>query len=273
MSRMTRPPIADHPSSSSVSRARPASRRTFYAGAGAFVIVFCMVAFGPSLIYQAGRNAPLTPLVVAHGLVSSAWLVLFLTQAMLVATRRTSLHRRLGLVGAVLTITVVALGYWATIAGARRGFDLSGDLTPTPNVPTPPLAERAVGMLAPIAGLTTFGALAVAGMWYRHRPAVHKRLMMLALLSLTPVPLIHLAGHLSRSWPGAQGFLFIVVLIASNLIPFSVALHDRISQRRIHPVSLWIPILLIAQVIVTQTVVQPSATWRNISLRLIGLVR
>lgn len=257
---------------SSISRARPRSLRTFYVGTGVFVILLCVAGFGPSLVNQAGRRAPLTALVIAHGLVSTAWLLLFLVQATLVATRRTDVHRRLGPAGVVLTIGVVVLGHLGTVALARRGFDLSGDLTP-PGVPMPPLAERAVGILAPLAGLMTFGALVIAGVLYRRRSAVHKRLMVFALMALVPVPLIHLAGHLSRQWPDAQGLLFMAVLIVSNLVPFSVALYDRISQRRIHPVSLWVPVLMVAQMIVTQTLVLPSATWKNISVRLVGSVR
>jgi hypothetical protein len=262
-----------HPSTAepTSSPARPNVFPTFYVGAGAFVILLCVLGFGPSLVNQAGRRAPLTPIVIAHGLVSSAWLLLFLAQATLVAARRTALHRRLGPAGVVLTIATVVLGYVATLALARRGFDLSGDLTP-PGLAMLPLAERAAGVLPPLAGLMTFGALAIAGVWYRHRPAVHKRLMVLALIALVPVPLIHLAGSLARHWPAAQGPLMIAVLITANLLPFSVAVHDWISQRRIHPVSLGVPVLMIVQVIVTHTLVLPSAAWRDISVRLVGSV-
>lgn len=60
---------------------------------------------------------PITTMVHVHGLVMTAWIVLFLTQTLLVAKRRTDLHRRLGVAGAALAIVVVALGIY-TIAGS-----------------------------------------------------------------------------------------------------------------------------------------------------------
>lgn len=253
--------------------APPVHRSRFPVGVAIAVLLLCAAGFGPSLIVQSRRTAPITPLLIAHGVVTGGWLILFLVQAALVASRRTTVHRRVGWAGPVFTVAAMVLGYLTVIALTRRGFDVGGDLTrliARPGSPTLPLAERAVGMLPPLAGLMNFGALAITGVLYRHRPAVHRRLMVLALLSLTGVPLLHLAGVLAGLWPGAQAALGLAVLIGANLIPFVVALHDRVSQRRIHPVSLWVPILLIVQVIVVQNLVQPSAAWRDLSMRLLG---
>jgi hypothetical protein len=82
----------------------------------------------------------LTPLVTVHAIVAAAWLLVFLAQATLVATGRTTIHRRLGIVGAVLTVVFVVVGYFTIIEEARRGFDLSGDIirrTTGPGVPNP----------------------------------------------------------------------------------------------------------------------------------------
>ena len=62
--------------------------RCFYISAGLFMILVSVAGFGPSIIDQSRRNAPPTPLVIAHGIVASAWLLLFLAQATLVATGR-----------------------------------------------------------------------------------------------------------------------------------------------------------------------------------------
>jgi hypothetical protein len=57
--------------------------RRFYISMGLLMILFNVVAFGPSIIDQSGRNVPLplTPLVMAHAIVAAAWLILFLAQA------------------------------------------------------------------------------------------------------------------------------------------------------------------------------------------------
>jgi hypothetical protein len=103
--------------------------RWFYISAGLLIILFSVVGFGPSIIDQSRRNEPPTPLVITHGIVAGAWLLLFLTQATLVATRRIAAHRRLGIVGPALAVVMIVLGYVVSIEESRRGYDLSGDLT------------------------------------------------------------------------------------------------------------------------------------------------
>jgi hypothetical protein len=63
------------------------------------MIVLSLFGFGPSMIDQSRRTAPPTLLVMAHGFAVGAWLLLFLTQAILVATGLTAIHRRLGTIG------------------------------------------------------------------------------------------------------------------------------------------------------------------------------
>jgi hypothetical protein len=111
--------------------------RWFYISIALLMILLNVVAFGPSIIDSSSRNVPLpfTPLVTAHVVVSVAWLLLFLTQATLVATARASLHRRLGAFGGVLMAAFVATGSYTIIAEARRGFDLSGDISRLPPQP------------------------------------------------------------------------------------------------------------------------------------------
>ena len=56
-------------------------------------------------------NPPLPGLLVhVHGLVMTSWVVLFIAQVSLVATRRTKTHQRLGVLGAILSGVVVVVG-------------------------------------------------------------------------------------------------------------------------------------------------------------------
>ena len=47
--------------------------RWFYISAGLFMILVSVAGFGPSIIDQSRRNAPPTPLVIAHGILIFAW--------------------------------------------------------------------------------------------------------------------------------------------------------------------------------------------------------
>jgi hypothetical protein len=181
--------------------------RWFYIGVALLMVVLNALAFAPSMIDQSRRNMPLplSPLVTLHALVSVAWLLLFLTQGTLVATARTAVHRRLGAFGAVLTGAFIVLGYFTVIAQARRGFDLSGDIARLAPPGTEGDGLAAIGLLF---FLFQFTVLVGAALWYRDRPAVHKRLMLLALLgALAPTPLAHLIGHWLAPRPLA-GILF-----------------------------------------------------------------
>jgi hypothetical protein len=168
--------------------------RWFYINVALLMILLNVVAFGPSIIDPSRRNVPLplTPLVTAHAIVAAAWLLLFLSQAALVAARRTPTHRRVGIVGVVLTVVFVVVAYFTIIEQARRGFDLSGDLSRS--VPGAPPDPTPVALLA--GNVLPFAILVGLGLWYRRRPAVHKRLILLGMVGgLTQTPVAHLIGH------------------------------------------------------------------------------
>ena len=137
---------------------------------------------------------------------------------------------------------------------------------------SPPLAreEFAALMLPPLLGFANFGILTGLGLAFRHRPAVHKRLMLLALGLLVLTPLLHLSGHLIGRWPGLYGALNLAIFIAANALPFSVAVHDKVSDGRVHPISLWVPVLLIVETFGLIAVVMPSEGWRQLAMWLVS---
>ena len=239
--------------------------RWFYISMALMMILLSVVAFGPSIIDPSTRNVPLplTPLVLIHAIVSAAWLVLFLAQATLAATGRVALHRRVGVYGALLTAVFIVVGYFTLIAEARRGFDLSGDgagrapglsVAPDPN------------LVALLWNFLTFGIVAGLGLWYRHRPAVHKRLMLLAMLGgLSNTPIGHVVGH----WPVLQPWAGVIFPVSTIVFLSASAIYDRVSQRRIHPVSLWGAILLFVSGGLFFSVIQPSVAWREFASWLI----
>ena len=96
--------------------------------------------------------------MTAHAIVAAAWLLLFLTQAVLVATGRTAVHRRVGIFGAVLTVVFIVLGHFTVVEQVQRGFDLSGDLSPQRAPQDPALAMGGLFLVF------TFAVLAGAGL-------------------------------------------------------------------------------------------------------------
>jgi len=234
-----------------------ATGRWFYAGMAGVAILFCIAAFGPSMLHTAGRVGPVSAMLAAHGVVFFAWLLLFLTQSILARTGRLALHRRLGAWSAILAAAMVLLGYITTIAMARRGFDLSGDL----GIRSDPLA----GIAFPLLDILMFAVLFVAACLYRKRAAIHKRLMLLAVFgALIPPPVAHLTGHFAFFHD--KGFLT-PVIIAAFLA--ASAVYDRITLGRIHPISLWVALAIFAIDNLCFAVVMPSAAWHSFAANLV----
>ena len=207
--------------------ARIACDRFFFTSMSLACIVAVFVGFAPTYYLKTYfRNAPLTPLVHIHGLVFSGWILLFFLQTVLVATGRIQIHRRLGVVSAIWAVLLVVAGTATALAFVRR------------NVPTG--GTRALAFLAtPVADMVVFAILTAAAILNRHRPAAHKRLMLVATIGL-------LGAAVSR-WPltfvqrGPTAFFFVTDLFLLPGIGY-----DLVRLRRIHPAYLWGGTLLIA---------------------------
>ena len=233
----------------------------FYVGAGVFAILLAFAGFGPSLIDHSRRYAPPEALYIAHGATALAWLALFLAQAALVARGRVAMHRRLGWAGPAIAAAVIVMGVAIVIDGAFRQSDLSGDVARLALAPgAPPLteAQSIAGIWGPLGVLLSFSILVAAGLFMRHRPQVHKRLMVFALVPLGMESLLHLSGNLVGRVPASQGVLQGFFLTASLLLVAGLPIYDKVSTGRIHPASVWIPVLFVAWTVLSNTVIQSS---------------
>lgn len=142
----------------------------FYMAMGIIAILVVAGGFGSSFYNVATGAKTLTPLVHLHAATFSAWLVLYVVQTGLVATRRVAAHQWLGIAGVVLSALLVGVGYQTAVTAARRGYDLTFDGG----------NHDALRFLAFTLGdLLSFAVLVGAALWYRRRPEIHKRLMLL----------------------------------------------------------------------------------------------
>lgn len=154
----------------------------------------------------------------AHGISMMLFYVLFLTQTFLVQKGNVALHRRLGLLAAVLIPVCLLIGIPNMIAGARLGH------TPIPAAPFTAVSTALFLQFAVLGGL---------GLAMRRRPEIHKRLMVLTLIST-------LSPAFSRM---PFGLFFIgfpySILFWSNALVLACWVHDWRKTGRIHPVFLW----------------------------------
>ena len=223
----------------------------FYLGMALTTAAIAIAGFAPAILSPDGRKMPLTWAVALHGALWGSWLLLFIVQTMLVRQERLSVHRRLGYAAAVIAVLMVVTAFPTMIAMVRRGSDLSGDLSYAPDGVRGQLVFQ-------IGDLVSFILLVAAAVWQRHRPEVHKRLMVLGTVGgLMPAAIAHIIGHS----PTLRRIEAPIILIPLFILFFATAAHDRWSLGRVHPVSLWGAVGLFAWLNVRATVVAPSAAW------------
>src|SRR5262245_34568808 len=111
-----------------VSQARRSSEnarrreRRFFTGMAVAAMAAIFVGFAPSYYLKGIYGAPaLPPLVHLHVILFTTWIAMFVAQTSLVAARRTDLHRRLGIGGAVLAALMTVVAFATAIGSVRRG--------------------------------------------------------------------------------------------------------------------------------------------------------
>jgi len=201
--------------------------RLFYTGMSLVIVATVFVGFAPTYYLKSYFHAaPLPPLVHLHGLVFTGWILLFVTQTVLVAGRRIDLHRRLGLVGAVLAALLVVIGLTTAIVSARRNFAAGN--------------QGALTFLAiPFGDMLVFSVLVTAGIRYRRRAEAHKRLMLLATISILDAAIVRWPLAIMAAGPVAF-FGVTDLLIVAGLV------YDLVSRRRVHPAYIWGGLLILA---------------------------
>lgn len=206
-----------------VAVAAPPSERRFYTGFAIAVLAVVLVGFGRSFFLRPlfpDWPSPTEAVFYVHGAVFSAWVVLLITQAALVAAGRTDIHRRTGAFGAALAILMVALGLYASLVAAKRATGFVG-------IPVPPLQFLAV----PFFDMVLFAAFVGLAVAKRGEPQTHKRLMLLATVNL-------LTAAVAR-WPGVLAGGPLVFYGVTDLFIVAIAVWDFRTRGRLHPATLW----------------------------------
>lgn len=209
---------------------RGAERRFYtFAAIAAALIVFAGFAHSFYLRTVVGAPPwapPMSPLLHVHGLVMSSWFLLFLIQARLIATRRTPLHRRLGVFGGVLAATMLVLGTVVAITQAKLGR------SPGP----PPLRF----LVVPLGDMLVFGVLVGAGLYFRNRVQIHRRLMLLATLAILGAAISRIPiGFIETGGP-------LVFFGLIDLFVLACVAYDTVKYRRLHPAFAFGALFIIA---------------------------
>ena len=199
--------------------------RLFYSGMAVAMAVTVLVGFGATYYLRLFSGTPLTvsggaitPTLHLHGLLFSAWVLLFLVQTALIAGRRVNVHRRLGYASSALAAGMVIVGFRTAVEAAGRGS-------------APPGVDPLSFLAVPLFDLVLFTGFVSAAMLKRRDKEAHKRLMLLAYVSI-------ITAAVAR-WPGILPLGPLAFFGLSFLFAVAGMVYDRVSRGRIHRVYLW----------------------------------
>jgi hypothetical protein len=236
---------------------RLTNERLFYSGMALAMVATIFIGFAPSyylrgLIETYAPVLPMTPLVHLHGVLFTAWTLLFVAQTLLVSAGRTDIHRKLGLAGFALLPAMIAVAVLSALYGAIRA---SGP----PFVP--PLSFLAV----PLLDVPVFAGLIGAALIYRREPQTHKRLMLIAMIGMMspaigrlPLPAIIPPPVAIFGLPD----LFLLALIGWDLI----------CRRRLHRATIWGGAFLVGSQLL-RVAIMGTPVWLAFADWAVGLVR
>jgi len=193
--------------------------RNLYAGAAFAIASVMFVGFARNYYLRAWLGTRVISFMVhVHGLVMTAWVVLFITQTLLIAKHRVDLHRKLGILGAGLAAVVLGLGVYTIVHSIERQ---------EPGANSTLFIELFVAFDG--ISLLVFGGLVLAGVLYRRRREIHKRLMLMAMISLLPPAYGRLIANLTHD------DVELLVLGSMYASALTCLLIDAWRHRRVHP--------------------------------------
>ena len=214
-------------------------RSGFFFAMSLAILAVVVVGFAPTLYLRAFFDVPPVPFyVLAHGVALTAWFACLAAQATLVRAGRVATHRRLGQAGLVVAAAVVVTGLTVTFGAVHRvraaGLDLGADtsvlgLTGGQSV----LDFLTFVVWANLGSVATFIVLVAAAVWLRRNGAAHKRLMLLASLSILAPAIARIARL-----PGLGGDTGPVVPLVVLVLLAAVIVNDWRTLRRVHPATL-----------------------------------
>lgn len=195
----------------------PRLKRRFYVGLSLYTVLIVLVGFWPSYFGAIVDGSADRPAVIHfHAVVYVGWLAIFVAQTVFAATGRLQLHMRLG-------NFAIGYGVLVIVAGLAAAF---GMFAIRVNAGMLDAAQGA--LLSPLLDMVVFTPFFAAAIWYRRKPDLHKRLMIVATTSL----LIAAVGRMPFLGTPRNLWLLFLIWISPILLAMVCDLWRR---RLVHP--------------------------------------
>ena len=203
----------------------------FFVWMAAYCVVLTFAGFASTYWAPlATARADFSPTVHIHGALFFSWMLLFVLQSCLVASRRVGVHRSLGLLGISLATAMVILGFIVSL-GANLARIEAGQVA----------RAYALGFSNSFA-LLAFATLFGIAVHKRREPGSHKRLMLFATSMLLNPPVGRLYRQVFAPGPPSPFAVFLTI----DVIIVACLLYDVRTRGRPHRVTVVSGLVLLA---------------------------
>ena len=189
---------------------------------GFMMLALAIAGFWPQYFSAVTGRAPEAStrfwLIHVHAALFTGWLIVYVSQAMLIMTGRARAHLRMGPWLAAYGFVTAAVGLYAAGLLAHRLGERENDFE-----------AAAAFVFFPVIDMVYFAAFLAAAVAYRKRPDLHKRAMFVATFSIAVVGLGRLVGR--------GGFESALVWQSLSLAPLLIAIaYDLLVCRRVYSI-------------------------------------
>lgn len=235
------------------------AERLFYSGMALAMVATIFFGFAPSYYLRGSVETwtpapllPMTPVSHLHGILFSAWTLLFVAQTLLVGAGRTDIHRKLGLTAFALLPAMVGVALVASLYGALRHAG-------------PPFIPPLQFLAIPLFDIPVFAITIGWALWKRREAQTHKRLMLIAMVGMMGPAIGRLP--MPAFLPGPVAIFGLPDLYLLALVGWDLA-----TRGRLHKATIWGGGLLLASQVFRLWVMTTPA-WLAFAAWAVGLVR
>jgi hypothetical protein len=217
------------------------------------LLIAAIVVYGFSFTVDKNLIHPSVPrpmILYIHAVVFSGWLVFFILQSALVRTHNVRWHRLIGWFGLALGIAITVVGTSTAIIMARF------------NTVQLHSSEADFGMMIPLFDMVCFTPTFALAIYWRTKPELHRRLMLIATCVLTAAAF---GRFPTQILPREIFYAGVDVLILFGVV------RDLVVNKRINRIYLYaLPAFVVGQTIVLYTVFHDLPYWRKIAHTILG---
>jgi len=171
-----------------------------------------------------------TPVVHFHGMLFFGWTLYFAFQTWLAASGRTARHRMMGMVGVSLATAMTIFGFLVAVNAMKRSAAIGQ-------------TDQGIAfVIVPLSGILFFAVVFILAVAATHRPETHKRLMLLAGISLLDAAVARwFLTFLAPPGPAGPPPVEVTIIPAfvAYLLLVAAMVFDWRARGRVHPVYIY----------------------------------